>query len=181
VGSGELSGKNEDAMQDKELYQQILGLESAWRVVGVSLDVRKQEIVVPVTSQNNLTEKEAQPVRCCVQPAAGDRQGLGLQGVAAGTLGPVRSRGLDSLVQGLVPTPDPHAAQPFKEGRPHDPRPAAKRGQLLYPWDQTNGVAEGINSEIQSIKRRVGGIRNPENFRDAIFFYCGGLDLPPCQ
>jgi transposase len=43
----------------------------------------------------------------------------------------------------------------------------------------TNGVAEGLNSKIMSIKRRVGGFRNRENFKTAIFFYCGGLDLHP--
>jgi transposase len=43
----------------------------------------------------------------------------------------------------------------------------------------TNAVAEGINSKIMSIKRRVGGYRNIENFKIAIFFYCGGLDLYP--
>ena len=43
----------------------------------------------------------------------------------------------------------------------------------------TNAVAEGINSKIMSIKRRVGGYRNPENFKTAIYFYCGGLDLYP--
>ncbi len=43
----------------------------------------------------------------------------------------------------------------------------------------TNAVAEGINSKIQAIKRRVGGYRNKENYKTAIFFYCGGLDLYP--
>lgn len=43
----------------------------------------------------------------------------------------------------------------------------------------TNAVAEGINSKIQSIKRRVGGFRNRENYKNAIYFYCGGLDLHP--
>ena len=43
----------------------------------------------------------------------------------------------------------------------------------------TNAVAEGINSKIMSIKRRVGGYRNRENFKIAIYFYCGGLDLYP--
>jgi len=40
----------------------------------------------------------------------------------------------------------------------------------------TNAVAEGINSKIMAIKRRVGGYRNRENFKTAIYFYCGGLD-----
>jgi transposase len=43
----------------------------------------------------------------------------------------------------------------------------------------TNSVAEGMNSKIMSIKRRVGGYRNRENFKTAIFFHCGGLDLYP--
>jgi len=43
----------------------------------------------------------------------------------------------------------------------------------------TNSVAEGMNSKIMSIKRRVGGYRNRENFKTAIYFYCGGLDLYP--
>ncbi|MEO2034038.1 MAG: transposase, partial [Planctomycetaceae bacterium] len=43
----------------------------------------------------------------------------------------------------------------------------------------TNAVAEGINSKIMAIKRRVGGYRNIENVKTAIYFYCGGLDLYP--
>jgi transposase len=43
----------------------------------------------------------------------------------------------------------------------------------------TNAVAEGINSKIMAIKRRVGGYRNRQNFKTAIYFYCGGLNLYP--
>ena len=43
----------------------------------------------------------------------------------------------------------------------------------------TNSMAEGINSKIMAIKRRVGGFRNAEHFKTAIYFYCGGLDLDP--
>nr|WP_233214551.1 transposase [Rhodopirellula bahusiensis] len=43
----------------------------------------------------------------------------------------------------------------------------------------TNAVAEGMNSKIMSIKRRVGGYRDRENFKTAIYFYYGGLDLYP--
>lgn len=43
----------------------------------------------------------------------------------------------------------------------------------------TNAVAEGMNSKIMSIKRRVGGFRNRQNFKTAIFFSCGGLSLYP--
>jgi transposase len=43
----------------------------------------------------------------------------------------------------------------------------------------TNAVAEGLNSKIMSLKRRAGGFRNPENFKTAIYFHCGGLSLYP--
>ncbi|WP_234824100.1 transposase [Bremerella cremea] len=39
----------------------------------------------------------------------------------------------------------------------------------------TNAVAEGMNSNIMTRKRRVGGCRNRENFKTAIIFHCGGL------
>ena len=43
----------------------------------------------------------------------------------------------------------------------------------------TNGVAEGLNSKIMSIKRKCCGFRNADNFKNAIYFHCGGLDLYP--
>jgi transposase len=43
----------------------------------------------------------------------------------------------------------------------------------------TNAVAEGLNSKIMAIKRKACGYRNKENFKTAIYFFCGGLDLYP--
>jgi transposase len=43
----------------------------------------------------------------------------------------------------------------------------------------TNAVAEGLNSKIQTIKKRAYGFRNREHFKTAIYFQCGGLDLYP--
>lgn len=43
----------------------------------------------------------------------------------------------------------------------------------------TNGVAEGLNSQIMNIKRKAGGFRNAQNFTTAIYFHCGGLDFYP--
>lgn len=43
----------------------------------------------------------------------------------------------------------------------------------------TNGVAEGLNSKIMSVKRRACGYRNKDNFKLAIYFFCGGLALHP--
>lgn len=44
----------------------------------------------------------------------------------------------------------------------------------------TNALSESINSKIQTIKQMACGFRNIENFKTAIYFHCGGLDLYPC-
>ncbi|GBD97518.1 transposase [bacterium BMS3Abin06] len=43
----------------------------------------------------------------------------------------------------------------------------------------TNAVAEGLNSKIQQIKSAARGFRNFKNYRTAILFYCGKLDMYP--
>lgn len=43
----------------------------------------------------------------------------------------------------------------------------------------TNAGSESINSLIQKVKRKAHGYRNSENFRIAILFHLGGLDLYP--
>jgi transposase len=43
----------------------------------------------------------------------------------------------------------------------------------------TNAVSEGLNSKIQTIKKMAYGFRNRENFKTAIYFHCGGLQLYP--
>ena len=45
----------------------------------------------------------------------------------------------------------------------------------------TNAVAEGLNSKIMSIKRQSSGFANIENFKTAIYFYCGNLQLDPLK
>jgi len=43
----------------------------------------------------------------------------------------------------------------------------------------TNAIAEGLNAKIQWIKRTARGFGNRDNFRTAILFHCGKLDLYP--
>jgi len=43
----------------------------------------------------------------------------------------------------------------------------------------TNAISEGVNSIIQWIKHTARGFRNRENFKTAILFRLGGLDLYP--
>jgi len=43
----------------------------------------------------------------------------------------------------------------------------------------SNGMAEGYNSRIQSIKTAARGFRNFANYRTRILFFCGKLNLLP--
>jgi transposase len=54
------------------------------------------------------------------------------------------------------------------------------KGLLNYvKWKLTNGFAEGLNSMIQEIKTVARGFRRFENFRVAILFFLGKLELNP--
>jgi transposase len=50
-------------------------------------------------------------------------------------------------------------------------------GYLRY--QHTNALAESLNAKIQELKYRARGYRNRQNFRLAILFHCGGLDMNP--
>lgn len=43
----------------------------------------------------------------------------------------------------------------------------------------TNAGSESINAKIQWVKYTARGFRNKQNFVNAIYFHCGGLDLAP--
>lgn len=43
----------------------------------------------------------------------------------------------------------------------------------------TNAVAEGLNSKIATVQKRACGYRNPNHFKIAVYFQCGGLNLYP--
>lgn len=43
----------------------------------------------------------------------------------------------------------------------------------------TNAVAEGLNSKIATVQKRACGYRNPNHFKVAVYFHCGGLNLYP--
>lgn len=53
----------------------------------------------------------------------------------------------------------------------------------VLTYDQhpvTNRMSEGLNGQIQNIKRMAYGFRNIKDFKTAIYFHWGGLDLYPC-
>lgn len=56
-----------------------------------------------------------------------------------------------------------------------------KRANILTYVDHpvTSATCEGLNSAIQEIKTRSRGFRNRSNFKTAIYFALGGLDLYP--
>jgi len=43
----------------------------------------------------------------------------------------------------------------------------------------TNATSESLNAKIQWVKYTARGFRNQQNFKTAIYFHCGGLDLAP--
>ena len=45
----------------------------------------------------------------------------------------------------------------------------------------TNAVAEGLNSKIATVQKRACGYRNSNNFKIAVYFHCGGLNLYPAS
>lgn len=45
----------------------------------------------------------------------------------------------------------------------------------------TNAASESINAKIQWVKYTARGFRNQQNFINAIYFHCGGLDLAPAS
>jgi transposase len=45
----------------------------------------------------------------------------------------------------------------------------------------TNAVAEGLNSKIASVQKRACGFRNPDHFKIAVYFHCGGLNPTPTR
>jgi len=43
----------------------------------------------------------------------------------------------------------------------------------------TNAASESINAKIQWVKYTARGFRNKQNFKTAIYFHCGKLDMSP--
>ena len=43
----------------------------------------------------------------------------------------------------------------------------------------TNAASESINAKIQWVKYTARGFRSKKNFRTAIYFHCGGLEMAP--
>jgi transposase len=43
----------------------------------------------------------------------------------------------------------------------------------------TNATSESINAKIQWVKYTARGFRNKQNFKTAIYFHCGGLNMVP--
>ncbi|MEM6815134.1 MAG: transposase, partial [Bacteroidota bacterium] len=46
-------------------------------------------------------------------------------------------------------------------------------------YNKSNAMAERINGKLQEIKMTARGYRSLENFKSAILFFHGGLDLNP--
>ena len=68
----------------------------------------------------------------------------------------------------------------FFEQYSHEPYIAVARNIITYLKHRiTNATSESINAKIQWVKYTARGFRNKQNFINAIYFHCGGLDLAP--
>ena len=80
----------------------------------------------------------------------------------------------------MVRVGDSQPARSHQEGRADAEEP---RGRILtwFASPISNGVVEGFNSRIQSIKSAARGFRIFEHYRNRILFYCGKLTLKPSE
>ncbi len=165
-------------MQARELYQEILGLKSPWSVSKVTLNLEQQQadVFVEHPSGTKFCCPECSETLPCYDHTS-ERQW----------------RHLDSCQFKTVM----HASIP----RVNCPEHGVK--QVRMPWAEEGSrftilfkrfpiqvlLATQTIKEAMSILRtkwgsttnevRVGGFRNRQNFKTAIFFYCGGLSLYP--
>ena len=187
-------------MRDKDLYQQILGIERPWAVTHVDVNRAAQEVVVKVSRDQRVALKC--PV--CAKRASGYDQRVR------------RWRHLDTCQFKTILEAEVPRVQCKEHGVHQDSVPWAEEGsrftalfealvinwlheasvsgvasQVRLSWHEvsgiltavvagvTNAASESINGTIQQLKRRANGYRNRERFRMAIYFHLGGLDMYP--
>ena len=70
-------------------------------------------------------------------------------------------------------------ATPAYHGLREDPQTPSAGVTRLYETSHTCAAAEGMNAQIQLLKTNARGYRNFTQYRIAILFHCGKLDLYP--
>jgi len=70
-------------------------------------------------------------------------------------------------------------ATPAYHGLREDPQTSSAGVTRLYKTSHTCAAAEGMNAQIQLLKANACGYRNFTQYRIAILFPCGKLDLYP--
>ena len=170
-------------MQDHELYRRILGIEAPWQVERVELQLKQGEVHVYLTHQANLEWACAE----CGRPSPlydhqAERQWRHLETCQYQTIlhaAPPRSQCPEHGIRVMqLPWAVRSRLQPMK-----DVAAMLKRrfeNIITYLRHQiTNAASESINATIQWVKYTARGFRNKQNFINAIYFHCGGLDLAP--
>ena len=64
-----------------------------------------------------------------------------------------------------------------KEAAVQEVMEIAERLCNVFCHEQSNARTERLNGKIQEVKTIVKGYRKFENFRSAILYFCGGLDI----
>jgi len=72
-------------------------------------------------------------------------------------------------------------ATPAHHGLREDPQTPSAGVTRLYKTSHTCAAAEGMNAQIPLLKANACGYRNFTQYRIAILFHCGKLDLYPAR
>jgi hypothetical protein len=97
---------------------------------------------------------------------------------ASRSLEPNRCFDSNQVLQGMVSKRNPYKIRTNESGRSEDQGKIGQRSELLYIRSYQFGSRRPEEQDHVN-KTTMGGFRNVENFKTAIFFNCGGLDLYP--
>ena len=146
-------------------YATLLGLGEEWRVANVDLNVLGRRIDIYLEYAKDCAPCPECGTLCSVYDQQPERVW----------------RHLDTMqFETLI-----HAKTPRVRCERHKVRVMETLRKHLYgllAWFDSridNALTEGFNTTIQALKATAKGYRNFENFRIAILFYCGKLDMRP--
>jgi len=170
-------------LQDTKLFETILGIQTPWRISCVALDTTGERVDLWAEhAETRWPCPECQQALPC-HDHADERMWRHLDTCQYQTFLHARVPRVDCPTHGVrqvrVPWAEPRSRFTVLMERLVIDLIQQCNVLRFVKHPITNGVAEGLNSKIMSIKRKAGGFRNPSNFTTAIYFHCGGLDLYP--
>ncbi len=152
-------------MKDKEFFSRVLGLVEPWRVKEVRLDLEAKRVDVEIECRAGE-----------VWAGEGGKR-LHIHGWEQRQWRHLDPMQLEPEVNTWLAKAGASGLAPVKTGSRDDRIPPAGRNGVVLAPDLQRG--EGFNCAIQAIKSSARGFRTFANYRIAILFHCGGLQLFP--